>query len=128
MRNRGAVVVIRNKEVALIKRNRGGKVYYVFPGGGIEEGETPKQAAQREAYEELGVHVIVGDLLTVLHANGKHYYFYAYIVSGTFGTGTGEEFNMPERGTYEPLWVPLAQLSTLDVRPKRVADMLIRKK
>ncbi len=25
-----------------------------FPGGGIEEGETPEEATKREVYEELG--------------------------------------------------------------------------
>lgn len=49
MRNRGSVVIAENGKVILIKRVRNESVYYVFPGGGIEEGETPEQAAKREA-------------------------------------------------------------------------------
>ncbi|WP_331460476.1 NUDIX hydrolase [Gracilibacillus suaedae] len=40
MRNRGSVVIIENKKVGLIKRIRDGSVYYVFPGGGIENGKS----------------------------------------------------------------------------------------
>ncbi len=125
MRNRGSVVLIQNHEVALIRRNWNGKIYYVFPGGGIEKGETPKQAAKREAYEELGVQVSIGDLLTILDSKGKQYYFYADIVSGEFGTGQGEEFSNTYRGTYEPLWVPIKDFPSLDIRPPKVAEMIL---
>ncbi|WP_407670288.1 NUDIX domain-containing protein [Paenisporosarcina antarctica] len=55
MRDRGAVVLIENNKVGLIKRIRDGNVYYVFPGDGIEVGENPEIAAKREAFEELSV-------------------------------------------------------------------------
>ncbi|MGE6376002.1 NUDIX domain-containing protein [Peribacillus muralis] len=42
-------------KVAMLRRNREGTEYYVFPGGGIEKGETPETAAKREAFEELGL-------------------------------------------------------------------------
>ncbi len=47
MRNRGSAIILENNQVALIKRVRDGQVYHVFPGGGIEEGESPEQAAIR---------------------------------------------------------------------------------
>jgi 8-oxo-dGTP diphosphatase len=59
VRNRASVVLIQDKKVGLIKRIREKCIYYVFPGGGIEEGETPETAAKREALEELGVKVNV---------------------------------------------------------------------
>ena len=34
--------------------------YYVFPGGGGDQGESPGQAAVREAMEELGIEVTIG--------------------------------------------------------------------
>ncbi len=37
-----------------------------FPGGKIEQGETPKQALKREIEEELDTEISVGDLLTVV--------------------------------------------------------------
>ena len=43
LRNRGSAIIIENQKVVLIKRNRNKCVYYVFPGGGIKEGETPNK-------------------------------------------------------------------------------------
>lgn len=34
-----------------------------FPGGKIEEGESPKQALKREIREELEMEILVGDLI-----------------------------------------------------------------
>ena len=34
-----------------------------FPGGKIEEGESPKQALEREIAEELDTEILVGDLI-----------------------------------------------------------------
>jgi 8-oxo-dGTP diphosphatase len=49
MRNRASVVIVEGAHVLLIKRNNKGRTYYVFPGGGIEVGESPQEAAVREA-------------------------------------------------------------------------------
>ncbi|WP_313892045.1 NUDIX domain-containing protein [Psychrobacillus sp.] len=127
MRNRGATVIIENGKVALIKRTKPNSVYYVFPGGGIEKEETPEQAAIRETYEEIGVHVRIERLFEKLEFNGMQYYYLAHIIGGTFGTGTGEEYSHTsiERGNYEPIWVDLAELPSLDVRPKEIVDKII---
>lgn len=34
-----------------------GKGYIEFPGGGVDDGESPKEAVSREAFEEAGVKV-----------------------------------------------------------------------
>ncbi|WP_029425299.1 NUDIX hydrolase [Alkalibacillus haloalkaliphilus] len=123
MRNRGSVVIIEDQKVVLIKRVREGSVYYVFPGGGIEEGETPEEAAKREAFEELGVEVRVSECLDKVTYKGTQYFFLSKIISGTIGSGKGEEYTdlNRNRGTYEPLWVGLNRLSSLNVKPKEVA-------
>jgi 8-oxo-dGTP diphosphatase len=59
---RAAVVIVENGRVALIERVRDRHTYFKFPGGRVEDGESPQQAAVREAHEELGVSVELGDL------------------------------------------------------------------
>ena len=123
MRDRSSVVIIENDNVLLIKRNWNGAIYYVFPGGGIEEGEDRKCAAKREALEELGVEVNVYECIAEVEFKGStQYFFLSEIVSGRLGTGQGEEYTdeTRERGTYEPLWVDRKELVLMDIRPTEV--------
>lgn len=127
MRNRGSAVIIKSNKVALIKRVKGDSVYFVFPGGGIEEGESPEEATKREALEELGVHIRILDEFGEVEFNGTQYFYLAEIIDGIFGTGQGEEFLEYEsdRGTYQPMWIEINNLSTINVRPKSVADKIL---
>lgn len=121
MRNRGSVVIIKERSAVLIKRVNNGEEYYVFPGGGIEQGETPEIAAIREAYEELGVRVRLKECIAEVNFKGRQYFYSADILHGKIGDGKAEEFNDPSRGTYKPVWVPLDDFPLLDIRPKEVA-------
>lgn len=126
MRNRAAVILLQNNKIALIKRRKGSQIYYVIPGGGIEAGETPKEAAKREALEELGVKVKLKGMLFKEEYNGTHYFFSGEIEGGEFGTGTGEEFSHQDknRGTYEPVWIDVGKLSEIDIRPKEIVSKI----
>src|SRR5690606_41401894 len=81
-RPRGGVVIVDDGKVALIKRVNDRGVYYLFPGGGVDEGETPADAAVREAKEELGLDVRVTGLLAVVTSRGNEQYYYAAEVTG----------------------------------------------
>jgi len=48
-------LVIRDNKILMVKHRRGKTEYYSLPGGGIEPGETPEQAAVRELREECSV-------------------------------------------------------------------------
>ena len=125
MRIRGAVVIIENNKVALIRREKAGRIYYVFPGGKKESGETIEQCTKREAFEELGVEVEIGELITQVPYNGMQYYYHAKIIGGQFGTGQGEEFTDTTKGSYLPLWVEIENLRVLDVVPREVVEQII---
>ncbi|WP_435285201.1 NUDIX hydrolase [Streptomyces bacillaris] len=60
-----AIIVDGGKVLMIRRRQREGKLLWAFPGGGIEAGETPEQAAVRETAEEVGLEVkavrVLGD-------------------------------------------------------------------
>ncbi len=129
MSYRAAVILLKDNQIALIERHRAGTHYFTFPGGHVDEGETPEQAAIRETMEELGLQVNLKQLVARLEWHGKpQYYFLAEITGGTFGTGTGEELTTPhaEKGTYHPVWVPLSELLNLPIKPRQMAELVIR--
>jgi 8-oxo-dGTP diphosphatase len=89
MSYRAAVILIEQGQVALIERHRQGQHYFTFPGGHIDPGETPEQAAVREVQEELGLQVVIQRLLAQAWWQGKpQYYYLVEAVGGEFGTGT----------------------------------------
>ncbi|WP_394188165.1 NUDIX domain-containing protein [Paenisporosarcina quisquiliarum] len=127
MRKRSGAIIELDGKIALIKRVRNNHEYYVIPGGGIEEGETPEDAAIREVKEELGIDIEIEKLLTTLTFNNKlQYYFRANYIKGEFGTGDGEEFLQTniDRGTYTPILVEKDNLRLYDIRPLEILDII----
>jgi len=57
-----AGIVIRNKKIFMALRNPGGAQgdRWEFPGGKVDEGETPEQGLAREYKEEFGLQLTVG--------------------------------------------------------------------
>ena len=59
-----AAVIVEDGKVFAAQRGYGKfKDGWEFPGGKIEKGETPQQAAEREVSEELGASIKVGPVL-----------------------------------------------------------------
>jgi 8-oxo-dGTP diphosphatase len=129
MRNRAGIILIKDNNLALIERHRSERHYFSFPGGGIDKGESPREAAIREAEEELGIVVEIKQkvAMVVLWEKTQHY-FLAENFRGEFGTGTGDEYGEynPKHGTYHPLWMPLEDVSTNNVLPRELADLVVR--
>ena len=66
-------LTFRNQKVLLVQLNYGVyKGHWVLPGGMVEEGEHPHQAAIRETLEETGLNVALSSLLTVRHRIEKN--------------------------------------------------------
>jgi 8-oxo-dGTP diphosphatase len=134
MRIRAGIVLIKENKVALIERYRAGLHYFTFPGGGVDEGETPAQAAIREAWEELGIQVAIKQKVAEVQfgRNNRQIYFLVEQTGGEFGTGKGEEFidpapDDPETGVYIPTWMSFDELpGHTNVYPADVARLVAK--
>lgn len=129
MSYRSAVILLQDDKIALIERHRQEMHYFTFPGGHVDEGETPEQTAVRETREELGLEVVIHRLVARMMWKGKwQYYYLAEPIGGTFGTGSGEEINHPRagQGTYHPIWMPLSQLLDQPVLPREICELVLR--
>jgi 8-oxo-dGTP diphosphatase len=133
MRIRAGVVLVEHEQVALIERYRAGSHYFVFPGGGVKKGESPRQAAVREMEEETGLRVVIRQKLAVIRFDfSRQVYYLVERVSGEYGTGTGKEYtdsdpDDPNQGTYKPIWMAAAEFPERDnVYPSAVAALVVR--
>ena len=80
-RDRSQAVVCRNGKLLLVEHFFRGRNFYNLPGGGIEEGETPEEAALRELEEEAGVKGTILRPLTVEYKADKESRIYSFLVA-----------------------------------------------
>ena len=89
-----AIIVADGRVLMIRRREREGRLLWAFPGGGIEAGESPEQAAVRETAEEVGLEVkAVGVLGDRVHPQtGRHMTYVACeVIAGDAIVGDEEE-------------------------------------
>lgn len=124
-------ITIHDGKVLLFHRLNRGYEYYVFPGGGIDPGETPEQTAVRETLEEASCEVKAVKVLYVNEhdTDASQTFVLCKYVSGVpaVGKGTEEEKNMHNKSLgqfYETHWYDLQELPKLRLYPIEVYEFL----
>ncbi|TBT53669.1 NUDIX domain-containing protein [Vibrio parahaemolyticus] len=65
-----------NAEILLIKRLKDSRIYWVFPGGGVEFRELLSQAIVREIFEETSLEIDnPEEIFSVINRGRKEHFF-----------------------------------------------------
>jgi len=130
MKNDRARAVIQNKdEILLIRRVRAGDIYYVLPGGHIEDGESAESAVLREVREETSLDVkLINKITNLLDKDGtNHHIFFCEYISGMPYLAKDSPELTKESGLniYTPIWKEIKDLNDLPMWPTEVKPFLI---
>ncbi len=129
---RAVAIIINDNEILLMHRINNGKEYYVFPGGGVEEGETVEQAVLREVKEETSFEVKLEKLLyhhTYEDIDHEQFFYLCRYISGEPKLGDANELQEMKNGGknfYNPIWYEIEKLSELLLYPLEIRDWFIK--
>lgn len=115
-RSRAVCIVVRGGKILMEKVFYSGRYFYTVPGGGIEAGETPEEAAIRELKEECGVDGTIIRPLTVQYKEGGAEYSFEVSIPSDQEPVLGYD---PEEDPENPplkevLWMSLDEISEKD--------------
>ncbi|MFJ8560648.1 NUDIX domain-containing protein [Streptomyces microflavus] len=118
VRVRAGAILIRDGHLLLIRFQDPDEdgPYYEIPGGGVEAGETPEEAAVRELREETGLLGSVGREVARVWKGGRYEHYFLMTAEGRIGP--------PETlDTYggTPVWTPVAELPATPLWPRRLS-------
>ncbi|WP_257967978.1 NUDIX domain-containing protein [Peribacillus deserti] len=135
IRNSVKAVIFNEGKVLVTKNQDREGIFYLFPGGGQEHGETFHETLRRECLEEIGQHVNIGELLFIREYIGKtheyaqddskihqiEYYFTCEL----------KELNKDQAGIKpDPLqigteWIPLKDIMKYRLYPRAMRQNII---
>lgn len=122
-RIRARAIIIHDEKIMSMYRERQDRVFYTFPGGGMEGNESEHDCVKREVLEEFGIVVEpIKKLYVYENQNSIEHFYLAKWVSGDFGSGTGEEFQADRNnGVYIPKLIQIVDIPNLPLMPPEVA-------
>ncbi|SDY38749.1 8-oxo-dGTP diphosphatase [Ruminococcaceae bacterium YAD3003] len=109
-----AAIIQRDNYIFATQRGYGDfKDGWEFPGGKIEEGESPEHAIAREIKEELNADIIVGDLLITV----EHDYPNFHLSMDCFWAELAPDSKMELLEHEAAKWLSIDEIDTVDWLP-----------
>ena len=115
-------VVVRDSMILLSHEVNSG--WWLVPGGGEEEGETPEECCVREVEEETGLIVKpLQQFLTMYEYYEEYRYISHYFICEVTGQGRMRLTDAEIRRGVEPQWIPLQEAVDIFSRHESYADV-----
>lgn len=117
-RDRSQAMVIRGDRILLVEHELFGRDFFNLPGGGVEDGETPEEAALRELLEECNVKGEIVRPLTIEYKpdmKSRVYTFMVEIPEAVEPTqGIDPELSEEEQSIIGVKWMRLDEIAERD--------------
>lgn len=123
-RVRVAAIIVQDGAILLVRHVKGGKTYWLLPGGGVEYGESLEKAVEREVKEETNLSIRVDKLVFVndsIPPDGHRHIVNLYFTADRVG---GELKQGPDDVLAELRFVPVTELPALQFYPD-IRDALL---
>ena len=129
MKTASRVIILNQGKILLIHRLKSGQEYYVLPGGSIEKGETPQQAAIREIKEETNLDIYLERLVWKIKEKVSAevrlgYYFLAKSFTGNLRLGGPELQKQSKSNQYLLEWIPVKNLHKYLIYPEGLKEKI----
>jgi 8-oxo-dGTP diphosphatase len=120
-------IIIKDGKIILLHRIKDGREYYVFPGGGMEKGETEKDTIKREIKEELSLDIIdFKKIFEIENQGNKEVYYLITEFNGHLQLGGPEKNRMNKNDQYIIEWIELSKIKEIDnLYPKEAVLKLL---
>ncbi|TFE02281.1 NUDIX domain-containing protein [Jeotgalibacillus salarius] len=132
MRHSSKAIIIKENSVLLTTNTDEQGTFYIFPGGGQEDGETMHEACIRECLEEAGLIVKPGELLYVREYIGKNHEFAAFDshvhqIESYFRceiTGENDKQIVLDANQTGIEWLPIRELQHYRIYPRTIISYI----
>ncbi len=102
-------IIVRDNKILMVKQHvQRGSIVWNFPGGGVDQNETPEEACIREVKEETGYDIRITSLFSKF--KGK----YTYLAEVTGGKLNLDQTNPDNDDIIDLQWVSLDDVEKFD--------------